>query len=73
MNLAFRWRWCSGEVALPRAQRRCRSRLDQLSTQADLRWLVPAHYSAPMVFGQKRIQQLKVGKTLERSPGLSLH
>ena len=53
-------------LVLPRAQTAMLQWLDQLSTQADLRWLVPAHYSAPLVFDQKRIQQLKVELT-ERS------
>ena len=53
-------------LVLPRAQTAMLQWLDQLSTRADLRWLVPAHYSAPLVFDQKRIQQLKVELT-ERS------
>ena len=45
-------------LVLPRAQSALLDWLRQLSAQSELRWLVPAHYSAPLTFDQHRIEQL---------------
>ena len=45
-------------LVLPRAQIALLRWLEQLSTHSDLRWLVPAHYSAPLDFDSHRVDQL---------------
>ena len=45
-------------LVLPRAQSALLDWLRQLSGNSELRWLVPAHYSAPLAFDQQRIKQL---------------
>jgi hypothetical protein len=46
-------------LVLPRAQATLLDWLDQLSQRPGLRWLVPAHYSAPLNFTPARIKQLR--------------
>ena len=46
-------------LVLPRAQPTLLDWLDQLSQRPGLRWLVPAHYSAPLNFTPERIKQLR--------------
>jgi hypothetical protein len=46
-------------LVLPRAQATLLDWLDQLSQLSGLRWLVPAHYSAPLKFTPERIKQLR--------------
>jgi hypothetical protein len=46
-------------LVLPRAQATLLDWLDQLSQRPGLRWLVPAHYSAPLNFTPERIKQLR--------------
>ena len=45
-------------LVLPRAQIALLRWLEQLTTHSDLRWLVPAHYSAPLEFDPQCIDQL---------------
>ena len=45
-------------LVLPRAQIALLRWLEQLSTHANLRWLVPAHYSAPLAFDRDCIEHL---------------
>ena len=45
-------------LVLPRAQIALLRWLEQLSTHANLRWLVPAHYSAPLSFDRDCIEHL---------------
>jgi hypothetical protein len=45
-------------LVLPRARATLLAWLDQLSQRSELRWLVPAHYSAPLSFTPERIQEL---------------
>ena len=45
-------------LVLPRAKEALLRWLQELSGQAELRWLVPAHYSAPVTFTPKTVQQL---------------
>ena len=47
-------------LVLPRAQVALLRWLEQLSTQSDLRWLVPAHYSAPLAFDRTCIEQMLI-------------
>ena len=37
-------------LVLPRAQEAITAWLQQLESKSDLRWLIPAHYSAPLPF-----------------------
>ena len=46
-------------LVLPRAQATLLEWLDQLLQRPGLRWLVPAHYSAPLNFTPERIKQLR--------------
>ena len=46
-------------LVLPRARATLLAWLDQLSQRSELRWLVPAHYSAPLRFTPERIQELR--------------
>jgi hypothetical protein len=46
-------------LVLPRARRTLLAWLEQLEALPDLRWLVPAHYSAPLPFTSERVQQLR--------------
>nr|WP_232179187.1 DUF4336 domain-containing protein [Synechococcus sp. CC9902] len=46
-------------LVLPRARATLLAWLDQLSQRSELRWLVPAHYSAPLSFTPERIQELR--------------
>jgi hypothetical protein len=46
-------------LVLPRARRTLLAWLEQLEALPDLRWLVPAHYSAPLPFTPERVQQLR--------------
>ena len=45
-------------LVLPRAQVALLTWLHELSGLTELRWLVPAHYSAPLAFTPEIIQQL---------------
>ena len=45
-------------LVLPRAQEALLSWLHALSGLAELRWLVPAHYNAPVTFTPETLQQL---------------
>ena len=47
-------------LVLPRAQDALLSWLHELSSLADLRWLVPAHYSAPLTFTAETVEHLLV-------------
>jgi len=46
-------------LVLPRARRTLLAWLEQLEALPDLRWLVPAHYCAPLPFTTERVQQLR--------------
>ena len=45
-------------LVLPRAQNALLCWLHELSGLAELRWLVPAHYSAPVSFTPETVQQM---------------
>ena len=45
-------------LVLPRAQEALLRWLQELSSRAELRWLVPAHYNAPVTFTPEAVQQL---------------
>ena len=45
-------------LVLPRAKEALLRWLQELSGQAELRWLVPAHYSAPVTFTPETVQHL---------------
>ena len=47
-------------LVLPRAKEALLRWLQELSDLAELRWLVPAHYSAPITFTPETVQQLLV-------------
>ena len=47
-----------GAVVLPRAREALLRWLQELNGQAELRWLVPAHYSAPLAFSLERVMSL---------------
>ncbi len=46
-------------LVLPRERQALLTWLAQLEQLADLRWLVPAHYSAPLAFSRQQVLQLR--------------
>ncbi|BEV36412.1 DUF4336 domain-containing protein [Synechococcus sp. M16CYN] len=46
-------------LVLPRAQTTFLTWLERLSQYTRVRWLIPAHYSAPLAFTSERIQRLR--------------
>ncbi|MEB3159462.1 MAG: DUF4336 domain-containing protein, partial [Synechococcus sp.] len=46
-------------LVLPRARAALLTWLDRLAGHTELRWLVPAHYSAPMAFTPERVAEFK--------------
>jgi hypothetical protein len=44
---------------LPRAQQAINVWLQQLESRSDLRWLIPAHYSAPLTFTAQQAAALR--------------
>jgi len=46
-------------LVLPRSRTALIQWLEQLERLPELRWLVPAHYSAPLPFGLAQVEQLR--------------
>ena len=46
-------------LVLPRAQQAINAWLEKLESHADLRWLIPAHYSAPLAFSAQQASALR--------------
>ena len=60
-------------LVLPRAQHALLGWLQELRGLAEMRWLVPAHYSAPLIFTPETVQHLLASlKQREWAPGLDL-
>ena len=46
-------------LVLPRAQQAINAWLQQLESKSNLRWLIPAHYSAPLAFSTQQASALR--------------
>jgi len=46
-------------LVLPRAQQAINAWLQELESKSNLRWLIPAHYSAPLAFSTQQASALR--------------